>query len=345
MRTLLCAAAVAVCLPLRAAAADLEVGHPAPVFEAADQTGKQYKLADYRGRTVVLAFYPADFTSGCTCEVQALRDTMAKFQKQKVAVFGISTDTVESHRKFADKERLNFPLLADPDKKITEAYGVLNAMRGRADRVTFIIGPDGILRGIDRDVNGQFQREGTKLTTRHAENLAKLVEPWTAKLGAVLPNFQLAGTDGRTLSLLTKGKKATVVLIISANCAVSRAYDRRMSEIAADPAFREIAFLGLYPNVNEPVEQIKRHGADRGLAFPLAKDVFGYCTENFKAEVTPTVWVVDPEGKVVYTGSIDDNRSVDQVKRHYLRDALTAVLAGRPVAVAETKAFGCAVVK
>src|SRR5690349_23989533 len=95
---------------------------------------------------------------------------MSQLQSKNATVLGISTDTVESHKRFVEKEHLNFPLLADTEKKMTAAYGVLGPS-GFANRVTFVIAPDGKVREIDRAVNGQFARDGTTLTTRHGSNL------------------------------------------------------------------------------------------------------------------------------------------------------------------------------
>ena len=80
--------------------------------------------------------------------MQALRDAMSQLQSRNAVVFGLSADTVESHKQFADKEKLNFPLLADPDKKVSKAYGVLNEKSGRANRSTFVIDKKGVVRKV-----------------------------------------------------------------------------------------------------------------------------------------------------------------------------------------------------
>ena len=123
----------------------LSVGDKAPAFTAKDQDGKTVKLSDFKGRKVVLYFYPKDDTPGCTTEACGLRDDYGELTRRGVAVLGVSTDTEASHRKFADKYDLPFTLLADPDRKIVESYGAWGEKKlyGRAYmgtlRVTYLI--------------------------------------------------------------------------------------------------------------------------------------------------------------------------------------------------------------
>jgi len=120
------------------------VGDPAPDFELADQTGQLHSLEDYREQWVVLYFYPKDETPGCTTEACEFRDNIFAFRDMNAQVLGVSLDDVDSHKKFAEKHSLPFPLLADTDGRIADAYGVKTRMFGMtvAKRQTFIIGPD-----------------------------------------------------------------------------------------------------------------------------------------------------------------------------------------------------------
>ena len=112
------------------------VGDTAPLFTGQDQDGKTVALADFIGRKVVLLyFYPKDFTSGCTREACGFRDRMGELQKDNVEVVGVSFDSPESHQKFISKYHLNFPLLADTNGKIADAYGVRMQGREMARRV------------------------------------------------------------------------------------------------------------------------------------------------------------------------------------------------------------------
>ena len=103
---------------------NLKVGDAAPDFELPDQDGKTHKLSDYLGQTILVYFYPRDFTPGCTAEACQIRDNFPKFSSVNTLVLGISTDTVESHKKFAQKYRLPFTLLSDVKKEVVKNYGV-----------------------------------------------------------------------------------------------------------------------------------------------------------------------------------------------------------------------------
>jgi thioredoxin-dependent peroxiredoxin len=148
--TILGAAAIGMVLlrPRGAQAAMLKVGDQAPNFAADAIVGDQsvpVHLVDYRGRRVVLYFYPKDNTPGCSKEACAFRDGYVRLQSLGVTVFGCSIDGADSHRAFAWKYKLPFPLLLDPDKKIAKAYGADNGIPilGLDRRITYVIGEDG----------------------------------------------------------------------------------------------------------------------------------------------------------------------------------------------------------
>jgi peroxiredoxin Q/BCP len=129
----------------------VEPGGKAPAFSLQDQSGKTHSLTDYAGRPVVLYFYPKDDTPGCTREACAFRDALPDFKKGKAIVLGVSILDTASKGRFARKHRLNFPLLADPDHKVADKYGVWTkkSMYGKSfmglARTTFLIGPDGVV--------------------------------------------------------------------------------------------------------------------------------------------------------------------------------------------------------
>lgn len=120
-------------------------GSTAPGFRLQDQSGHWHSLADYRGDWVVLYFYPKDDTPGCTTEACSFRDEIYRYKALGAKVIGVSLDDVDSHREFADKYELPFPLLADVDKTTAQAYGVLRSLGplDYANRETFIINPQG----------------------------------------------------------------------------------------------------------------------------------------------------------------------------------------------------------
>jgi peroxiredoxin Q/BCP len=132
----------------------LKEGDVAPEFTTATSGGGRLSLSDLRGKSVVLYFYPKDDTPGCTKEACAFRDHFAEFKRKGAVVLGVSTDPVKAHDKFVQKYKLPFTLLADEDRKIVDAYGVWGqkSFMGRkylgTFRVTFLIGPDGVIRKI-----------------------------------------------------------------------------------------------------------------------------------------------------------------------------------------------------
>ena len=131
-----------------------KVGDPAPLIQGQDQDGKTWKLADVVGKQVVLLyFYPKDDTPGCTKEACGFRDRMADLKKDKVEVICVSFDSPASHQKFIAKFNLNFPLLADTDGKIADAYGVRITGRDMARRVSFLIGLDGKIAHVTNTPN------------------------------------------------------------------------------------------------------------------------------------------------------------------------------------------------
>ena len=133
---------------------ELKEADKAPAFTASTSGGGKVSLADLKGKSVILYFYPRDDTPGCTKEACAFRDHFADFKKKGAVVLGVSTDPVKAHDKFVEKFKLPFTLLADEDRKIVEAYGVWGqkSFMGRkylgTHRVTFLIGPDGKIKKI-----------------------------------------------------------------------------------------------------------------------------------------------------------------------------------------------------
>ena len=131
----------------------VEEGKPAPDFELLSDEGEKVKLSSFRGRPVVLYFYPRDNTPGCTKQARGIRDAYADFRKHGAVVLGVSTDTQAAHVKFKGKYDLPFTLLADPDQQTGEAYGVSKEGCRTFERSTFVIDADGIVRKVMRRVN------------------------------------------------------------------------------------------------------------------------------------------------------------------------------------------------
>ena len=136
----------------------IEEGKPAPDFELATDTGERVKLSDYRGRPVVLYFYPKDDTPGCTTEACAFRDSYSDFEKRGAVVLGVSPDDEASHVKFKNKFSLPFTLLADPEHQVADEYGVWGEKKfaGKTyfgvNRTTFLIDSDGNVAKVMKNV-------------------------------------------------------------------------------------------------------------------------------------------------------------------------------------------------
>jgi len=143
----------------------VEVGKQAPAFTAVDATGRRVRLSDFKGRHVVLYFYPKDMTPGCTAEACGFRDAYQEFEKLNAVVLGISPDSPSSHQRFIAKYQLPFPLLSDPDHAIAEKYGVWQekTLYGKPTkgivRTTFIIDSAGKVRKVFPKVKVQGHTE------------------------------------------------------------------------------------------------------------------------------------------------------------------------------------------
>jgi thioredoxin-dependent peroxiredoxin len=137
------------------------VGSMAPDFTLPSQEGKQVSLHDFKGKWVVLYFYPKDMTPGCTIEAHNFQRDQAQYDKLNAAVVGVSVDSVDSHVQFCTKENLTFKLLANPAHDVVDKYGSLTAMRGTtlALRNTFLVDPKGMIRKVYTKVDPQPHSE------------------------------------------------------------------------------------------------------------------------------------------------------------------------------------------
>ncbi|MEL7078628.1 MAG: peroxiredoxin [Cyanobacteria bacterium J06582_2] len=141
----------------------LSAGSTAPAFTTTDDQGNNVSLADFKGKTVVLYFYPKDDTPGCTKQAQSFRDSFAEYQNKDMVVLGVSQDDQASHQKFKEKYGLPFQLLVDSDGAITQAYDVDGG--GYAKRVTYIIDAEGKIAQVDSNVQ----------TSSHATDVLKSI--------------------------------------------------------------------------------------------------------------------------------------------------------------------------
>jgi peroxiredoxin Q/BCP len=166
-RNFMIAATVLVALSATVRADAPKVGDKAPDFKLTGSDGKEYSLADFAGKkAVVIAWFPKAFTGGCTAQCKSMKEDGAAIRAFDVAYFTASVDDVQKNTDFAKSLGLDFPILSDPTKKTAEAYGVVHEGRPFAERWTFYIGPDGVVKAVDQKVN----------TKEHAKDIAKQLE-------------------------------------------------------------------------------------------------------------------------------------------------------------------------
>lgn len=170
-------------------------------------------------------------------------------------------------------------------------------------------------------------------------------ETKSLNVGDTVPNFNLKGFDGKDYELKSSLKEAkyAVVMFIATRCPVSNAYNERMVKLHETFARQGVVFLGVNSNKAEPVDEISEHAKDKGFKFMVVKDHMNKIADAYGAEVTPEVFVVGKDMKLLYHGRIDDDRKQSNVKKHDLSDALTALLAGKEVSKDQQKAFGCSI--
>lgn len=315
------------------------IGEKAPDFALPDQYNLTHHLSDFKGKTVVLAFFPRAYTPTCTCELETMREAIIEMAKLNVVMLGISGDTVETQKAYSEEFHLTFPLLCDSDNKAIRAYGLLQG-DGLAQRVTVVIDPNGVVRDIDAARDDEFYRDGKDWKTRHVSMLKLILSNVTFKVGSEVPPITMIDYQHTAVPLVAANKIATVLFFFSTNGPDSKIYAARMRSLAKDPQFQNMGFIGVDPNADESTPQIKLFRDLNLLPFPCVKDINSVVAEKFGVRRMPTVWIVGADGKALYHGSIDDNRDGSKVEKAYLRDALSAIQAGKPVPTPETEERG-----
>lgn len=164
-------------------------------------------------------------------------------------------------------------------------------------------------------------------------------------IGSPAPAFDLKTLDGKPFSLADaeKNNSYVVLMFIATQCPYSNAYNDRMRDMAAAYAKKGVLFVGINSNKTESIEETAAHARQHGFAFPVLKDPGNKVADLYGASHTPEIYVVGKDGKLLYHGRIDDSTDTAKVTSHDLSNALDALLAGQPVARAETKAFGCSI--
>ena len=167
------------------------------------------------------------------------------------------------------------------------------------------------------------------------------------KIGAPAPDFTLpSASDGRMVALkdLLAKNSAVAVIFVATKCPVSNAYNDRMTALAKEYAAKGIAVVGINSNKAELAPEVAAHAKEHGFPFPVVKDEGNKIADAYGAQKTPEVFVLSPKGDLLYHGRIDESQDDPKnVKSPDLRNALEAILAGKPVPAPETKAFGCTI--
>ncbi len=344
------------------------VGAAAPAYSLPDQTGTTRTSAENKGKVTLLAFYPADFTGGCTLEAHSLSSSYKDLKALGVQVYGVSVQDPKSHQAFCTKEGIPYTLLADTKHTMSADYGVLIPGANIANRVTYIIGADGKVAYVDSNVNSHLNtcgddwiawikahpavksasawssgsvlnQDGPRLT------LASLKTAGPAAVGQSAPSFTLPNAEtgqARSLSSLMQGNKATVVMFLSVHCPYSNAYNDRMKALAAKYMPNGVAFAGIFSDQNEQSE-VAAYAKAQKFPFPALMDKGDVAADAYTAHVTPETYVINSRGVLVYHGRIDNDMDPANVHTHDLANAIDETLAGRTVAKAQTKAFGCSI--
>ena len=157
-------------------------------------------------------------------------------------------------------------------------------------------------------------------------------------------DFTLTDYNGKAYTLFAdKDSKAIVIMFISTRCPVSNAYNGRMSALYNDYISRGVSIIAINANKQETTEDIKEHAVEHKFPFRVLKDTDNKVADDYDAQVTPEIFVINQEHQILYHGRIDNSQREDKVESKDLRNALDEILADKPVSVPETKAFGCTI--
>lgn len=173
--------------------------------------------------------------------------------------------------------------------------------------------------------------------------LATLASGQEFKLGSKVSDFNLTDVKGSPVTYSSLKGDVTVVTFIATKCPISNDYNERMKAVYQDYAGKGVKFIFINSNVSEPAAEVAEHAQKHGFTFPVFKDPDNVVADRFGAQVTPESFVIDSNGVIRYHGYIDDSRNASRIQKQGLRMALDALLNGKAVETAETKAFGCTI--
>ncbi len=163
------------------------------------------------------------------------------------------------------------------------------------------------------------------------------------RLGSKVTEFNVQDLSGQAHAFSELKGTATVVMFISVQCPISNAYNDRINAVYKDYSAKGVKFIFVNANRTESATEIAEHAKAVGFAFPVYRDVGNRLADSFNAQVTPQTYVIDSNGIIRYSGAVDDSQNPARIHNRSLRLALDAVISGSPVAIPETKAFGCSI--
>lgn len=320
-------------------------GMKAPDFSLSAQDGRTFHLADYQGRAVFLAFVPSWTDTKTLQEARSLAKKAGEFDLAGAKVFLVTNGTAEAAKALHEREKLPFPLLLDNRGALARQYGV-----AKGDfRTTFVVTPAGQVKFRVSDAAVDPANHGQQLLDVSKCCIDEVTAARASGVGKAVGDYSLPRADknGVMETLYGDGKqKATVALFLSVKCPCANAYNDRLPALSKEYAVRGVRLVGIYSNKDETPSEIAAHAREHGFSFPVLKDEGGLGAYHFGANVTPEVFVMDSAHVLRYAGHIDGSRTAAEAKTHELKDALEALLAGRPQDVPKaTRAFGCGIVR
>ena len=322
----------------------LAAGVSAPLFALADQTGRKHVLQDYVHRPIVLAFLDSS-SRAYVPSLRSLRDTMPEFDKTGAKVFAVTSASAAETTSVHDQEKLNYPILTDDGAKIARKYGAVNEKGAIRNAAVVIDDTARIVISIpNQDAHaGQL---GWQLMNVAACCLNPASTPPIVRVGMHVDDFALPDTHGMKVTIKPDSHwKFTVVEFLSHKCPCALGYDSRMKQLAQTYATKGIRFIGINSSVDETAADEELHIAKAGLPFPVLMDSGATVADNYKASITPEIFVIDSKNIIRYHGRVDDSRDPASVTSQDLKEALDGLLSNSRLTEPEKQAIGCAIMR
>lgn len=276
---------------------ELEVGMVAPDFTLKDETGTERNLTEFLGKkNVVLAFYPKDFTGGWTAELQSLRDELSEIEKTETVLFGVSVDTIDSHKKFKDEEKFGFSLLADTEFDVSKQYSGIMERFNASNRVTFIIDKAGYIRAIDKKVN----------VRTHGEDVVKMLSNVLPKIevGEMAPDFIATDSEEKQHQLSKFKDKKNVALVFYPRD-FGRGWTAQVCSLRDESSNLDEQNIQVFGITHNDAESHQKFSEENKLNFPLLLDtdrnlalLYG-ATDKLEGRFNRITIVIDKSGKII----------------------------------------------